>query len=287
MRSAHGSTPDTAGPIVLAPDLDLGGVPSLAFQPAVDLATGRLLGFEALLRWPDEQGNVIPPADVVAWAKANGHLIPLNRWVIEEACTQAVRWPSQLQVAVNCTEFQLADQEGAMAVVLGLQRTGLNPHRLTVEITENTVGDGTAAQDLCAMARFGIQVSVDDLTSHQPLSLDLATHAVSSVKIDGTIIAGLSEPGYLSRTIVETIIHMSHPLGISTVAEAVETHEQATLLRELGVAAAQGFFFSPPLDAATALELASMSPLPHFDLVSAPLVDGDGAACTVMRRWLR
>src|SRR5215469_2736425 len=155
--SAVGDPSLGTDPIVPAPTLGISGIPQLAFQPAVDLATGRLLGFEALLRWPDAKGNAIPPAEIIAWAKGHGEWPALNRWVIEEACMQAVRWPSQLQVAVNCTDFQLEEREGVMAAALALHRSGLNPDRLTIEVTSATAGDHTAKEDLRAIGRYGIQ----------------------------------------------------------------------------------------------------------------------------------
>ena len=96
------------------PQLGLGGTPTLAFQPAVDLATGRLLGFEALLRCHDATGANIPPDVLIPWAEAHGHMNELNEWVLSEACVQASRWPSDLQLAVNCSVFQL--RRGTAAV---------------------------------------------------------------------------------------------------------------------------------------------------------------------------
>ena len=253
-------------PVVPAPTLCIGGVPTMAFQPAVDLVTGRLLGFEALLRWPDTEGNAIPPAEVIAWAKAHGEWAALNRWVIDEACTQATRWPSQLQVAVNCTDFQLQDREGVMAVLMALHRTGLNPDRLTIEVTEVTASDQTVTEDLCAIGANGIQVSVDDLVSEDSIQEHLKDRAVNTVKIDGSLVSGLTLPGDRKSAIVERVVQMSRSLGISTVAEAVETREQVALLREIGVDAAQGFFFCAPLNASRALELAATIPIFHFDL---------------------
>lgn len=89
------------------PDLGRDGTPSLVFQPAVDLATGRLLGFEALLRWHDASGNEVPPQTLIPWAESHGHMNALNAWVLSEACAQATRWPGDLQLAVNCSTLQL------------------------------------------------------------------------------------------------------------------------------------------------------------------------------------
>jgi EAL domain-containing protein (putative c-di-GMP-specific phosphodiesterase class I) len=105
------------------------------FQPAVDLATGCLLGFEALLRWYDSAGGYVPPDVLIPMAEARGQMTALNAWVLSEACAQAARWPSLLQVAVNCSVFQLRRGEVAASAVSALERSGLNPDRLTLEVT--------------------------------------------------------------------------------------------------------------------------------------------------------
>src|SRR5208337_2611122 len=103
------------------------GAPALVFQPAVDLATGRLLGFEALLRWHDPSGDEIPPGTLIPWAESLGQMNALNAWVLSEACAQATRWPGDLQLAVNCSTLQLRRGIAAVAVATALEQSGLNP----------------------------------------------------------------------------------------------------------------------------------------------------------------
>jgi EAL domain-containing protein (putative c-di-GMP-specific phosphodiesterase class I) len=236
------------------------------FQPAVDLATGCLLGFEALLRWYDSSGGYVPPNVLIPLAEGEGQMTALNAWVLSEACTQAARWPSLLQVAVNCAVFQLRRGEVAAAAVSALERSGLNPDRLTLEVTESSVNDDEAASDLNAITRLGIQLSLDDITSDGAVPDNLQDSVVNTIKIDAALIAGLTEPGEKCRVIVDSIVKLCFSLGISTVAEAVETAEQVAILREIGAAAAQGYFFSRPLPADDAFALAAMNPLPHFCL---------------------
>lgn len=248
------------------PELELDGSPTLMFQPAVDLATGCLLGFEALLRWYDSAGSYVPPNVLIEKAEANGQMTALNAWVLTEACTQAARWPSLLQVAVNCTVFQLRRGEVAASAVTALERSGLNPDRLTVEVKESSVTDDEAASDLNAITRLGIQLSLDDIASDISVMENVKRSVVNTIKIDAALISDLTDPGGQSRAIVESIVKLCYPLGISTVAEAVETADQVAILREIGAAAAQGFFFSRPLPADDALALAAMNPLPKFSL---------------------
>jgi EAL domain-containing protein (putative c-di-GMP-specific phosphodiesterase class I) len=253
------------------PHLGLGGTATLVFQPAVDLANGRLLGFEALLRWHDASGGDIPPDILIPWAETHGHMNELNAWVLSEACAQAARWPSDLQLAVNCSIFQLHRGNAAVAAASALERSGLRPDRLTVEVTETSVADDEAVADLSVMTRLGIQLTVDDVGEDWSVLENLRDCVVNTVKIHGSLTAGLTVPEGPARAIAERIVERSRSLGICTVAEAVETAEQVAILREIGAETAQGYFFSPPLSSKDAAELAAMSPPPRYAL-SAPAV---------------
>jgi EAL domain-containing protein (putative c-di-GMP-specific phosphodiesterase class I) len=251
--------------------MDLDGKPSLVFQPAVDLATGRLLGFEALLRWRRSDGDDIPPDVLIPWAEEHGHMNELNAWVLAEACAQATRWPSDLQLAVNCSVFQLQRGNAAIAAASALEKSGLNPDRLTVEITESSVANDDAAADLQVMTRLGIQLTVDDVGSDWSVLNNLRNCVVNTMKIDASLTEGVTAAGGRSRHTVETIIKLCRSLGICTVAEAVETGEQVEILREIGVEIAQGYFFSKPLTAEEAVGLATMTPRPRFS-ITAPVL---------------
>jgi EAL domain-containing protein (putative c-di-GMP-specific phosphodiesterase class I) len=248
------------------PDLGIEGEPELLFQPAVDLATGRLLGFEALLRWNDPAQGRISPKELIPWAEANGHMTALNRWVLSEACARAVSWRSEIQLAVNCSVFQLRRNEAAAAAAVALEESGLHPDRLTIEVTETTLADDGAAADLRAISRLGIQLTVDDMGSDWSSLENLQHFAVNTMKIDGSLIDGIDHVGGVNRAIVETIVKVSHSLDLCTVAEAVETASQVAILREVGADVGQGYFFAPPLAADEALALTSHDSLPLFSL---------------------
>ena len=243
------------------PDLGIDGEPELLFQPAVDLATGRLLGFEALLRWNDPVQGRISPKELIPWAEANGHMTALNGWVLSEACARAVSWRSEIQLAVNCSVFQLRRNEAAAAAAFALEESGLHPDRLTVEVTETTLADDGAAADLRAISRLGIQLTVDDMGSDWSSLENLQHFAVNTMKIDGSLIDGIDHVGGVNRAIVETIVKVSHSLDLCTVAEAVETAAQVAILREVGADVGQGYFFAPPLSADEALALTGMDGL--------------------------
>jgi EAL domain-containing protein (putative c-di-GMP-specific phosphodiesterase class I) len=254
----------TNGTPRLLPDLGIDGSPELVFQPAVDLATGRILGFEALLRWNVPGRGVVSPADLIPWAERHGYMTALSTWVLVEACSQAARWQSDLQVAVNCSIFQLRRQEVAVAAAAALEQTGLNPDRLTVEVTSNAVADTGAAADLDALVRQGVQLSVDDIGSDGAILRDPGQLAVNTMKIDQALIEGLDSGA--TRAMVETVIKLSHALGMCAVAECVETAAQLAILRELRADVAQGWFFSPPVSAEEAFALSTLDPPPAYSL---------------------
>ncbi|MHB8328730.1 MAG: EAL domain-containing protein [Acidimicrobiales bacterium] len=244
----------------------LDGKPVLEFQPAIDLATGRLLGFEALLRWDHPSRGYIPPSVLIPWAEANNHIFDLNAWVLTEACRQAAEWPSGIQVAVNCSPVQLRHHQASVAAARALQSTGINPDRLTVEITESSVAEESAGEDLRALSRLGVHLAVDDVGTSWSTLENLRHFAIETAKIDRAFISALEPHEGMNRAIVEAIIHVSHSLAMSTVAEGVETAQQVVTLREFGADVAQGFFFARPLGSDETHALASTEPRPVFAL---------------------
>ena len=148
-----------------------------------------------------------------------------------------------------------------MAAATALEQSGLNPDRLTVEITESSVSNSEAAADLQVMTRLGIQLTVDDVGADWSILNNLRNCVVNTMKIDASLIDDITAGGK-SRTTVETIMKLCRSLGICTVAEAVETAEQVEVLREIGVEIAQGYFFSAPHVDGRGPGLAAMVPRP-------------------------
>jgi EAL domain-containing protein (putative c-di-GMP-specific phosphodiesterase class I) len=246
--------------------MTLAGKPVLEYQPAVDLATGRLLGMEALVRWEHPTKGRIAPDILIPWAEENGDIVALNAWVMEAACCEAQLWSTGLQLAVNCSMIQLRRGEASKAAARALETSGLNPDRLTIEVTERTINDDRAAADLRALADFGMHLAVDDVgTSWSSLQV-LRKFAIEIVKIDRAFINNLEAEEGMNRAIVEAIIHVGHSLAMSTVAEGVESAQQAAILREFGADVGQGYFFAPPLCGEEAHALATAEPRPIFSL---------------------
>ena len=242
------------------PDLGIAGGPVLMFQPAVDLASGQLLGFEALLRWVVPGRGTVMPSAFIPWAEARGHMPALTAWVLAEACSQATRWPSRYQVAVNCSLLQVRGGEAVEAMAAALHRSGLNPDRLMVEVPALGFAEELTTS-ASAMTRLGVQLTMDDVGSAHPLLASLENYAAKTIKIDGSLISRLEHPAETSsRQAVAGIIDLCRSLGICTVAEWVETAGQAAILRELRADVAQGYFFSRPVSSDEAAALANAEP---------------------------
>jgi len=260
---------DPEGPTALA------GEPRLVYQPVVDLLSGRVLGFEALLRWEHPTEGPILPQLLIPWAEANGDIVILGEWVLAEGCRQAVDWPPSVQLAVNCSIVQLRRGAASRSVLMALEQSGLTPDRLTVEVTEHALSEEGASAELRTIAGLGVQLAVDDVgTSWNSFEL-LRKLAINTIKIDESFVSGLEDNEGINRMVVETVIHLAHSSGMSTVAEGVETAKHASIVRDFESDAAQGYFFAPPLDADSATRVANMADL-AFPLEGTGWADDDG-----------
>ncbi len=227
---------------------------ALHYQPLLDLKTGGIIGFEALVRWLHPQRGMVAPSQFIPAAEETGLIGPIGEWVLREACSQARVWHlaghPPLQVSVNCSAQQF-QQEGFVETVGGILReTGLPANRLDLEITESVIIQRSEE----VIARFqafddmGVRISIDDFgTGYSSLSY-LKRFAIHQLKIDQSFVRDISsDPG--DAAIVSAIIAISHSLGLEVVAEGVETAEQLAFLRSLGCDAAQGYYFSRPVPA--------------------------------------
>jgi len=251
---------------VMAPEItfELEGNPVLEFQPVIDLSDGRLLGMEALIRWDHPRLGRLTPGQLIPRAETNGDILALSRWVLAEACGLAATWSSSVQLAVNCTLSQLRNGDASRSVTAALETSGLEPGRLTLEITEDTVADSDAFEDLRTLSSLGVELAVDDVGTNWSSFEPLRRLAVNTVKIDGSFVAGLEPTQGINRLVVETVIHMAHSLGMATIAEGVETAAQVALVREFEADAAQGYFFAHPMSPEEATAMAATDVVPRF-----------------------
>ncbi len=246
------------------PTFTLQGTPYLEYLPVIDVSTGRLLGMEALVRWRHPTRGRISPDLLIPAAEASGDIGPLTRWIVAAACEEATHWARSIQLGVNCTVEQLQRGEVSLAVAEALAESGLPSDQLNIEVTEDAVVDPTAAADLQALSDMGVQLSVDDVGTNWSSFEPFKRHAISTVKIDGSFVAGLESNQGINRLVVETVIHMAHTLGMSAIVEKVENVNQLRIAASFGADAAQGFFFARPIGRADARSFAEGPEIPVF-----------------------
>ncbi|MEA2497632.1 MAG: hypothetical protein QOH26_37 [Actinomycetota bacterium] len=227
----------------------------LQYQPTVRLDTEEIVGVEALIRWCHPERGMLPPAEFIASTELNGLIVPVGAWALEEACRQARLWQDTspemagLMVSVNLSAHQLAQADLVETVSAILSKTGADPARLCLEITESVVMEDaeTIISSLRDLKALGISLAIDDFgTGYSSLSY-LKRFPMDSLKIDRSFIDGLGTDPQDS-SIAEAIVSLSHVLGLTATAEGVESADQVASLRALGCDLAQGFYFAAPLD---------------------------------------
>ncbi len=228
---------------------------TIVYQPQVELATGHMIGAEALVRWRDEELGEVPPDQFITVAEECGLILELGRWVLRHACRQARRW--QLEgfpldrVAVNLSPAQFAFQDLVEQVAETLEETGLSPEKLEVEITESTLmrDHRGAVGTLQALHDLGVSVALDDFgTGYSSLSY-LKRFPLDKVKIDRSFVQDLPHDQD-GAAITRTIISLGKTLRLKVLAEGVETPEQCAFLLREGCDEAQGYLFSRAVTAA-------------------------------------
>jgi diguanylate cyclase (GGDEF)-like protein len=228
----------------------------LHYQPIVGLDSGRVVGFEALVRWQHPKRGLVPPLAFIPLAEETGLIVPLGRWVLEEACAQAARWnrgrpadAAPVFVSVNLSARQFTKGDLVEDVGLTLQRTALDADALELEITESVLMDQSDAgvRALRDLRGLGVRLVLDDFgTGYSSLSY-LKHLPLDTIKIDRSFVAGIE--GAADHSIVDAVIALAHGLGIGVVAEGIETDEQHERLRDLGCDYGQGYLFSRPVPA--------------------------------------
>jgi diguanylate cyclase (GGDEF)-like protein len=227
----------------------------LAYQPIVDATTRTVSAYEALLRWTHPVRGPISPGEFIPLAEMSGAIVPIGLWVLETACAEAATWPEGIRVSVNLSPLQFR-QGDLVAIVTGvLERTGLAPDRLSLEVTEGLLLDGTR-QVLGMMEelrRLGVRFSLDDFgTAHAGLSY-LRCFPFDAIKIDKSFVQD-AVSHVESRAIVKTILAMASVLKLNVIAEGVETEDQLKLLRQMRCRQIQGHLTGRPVSAAAVRE---------------------------------
>ncbi len=219
----------------------------LHYQPQVQLPTRQVIGIEALLRWSDpEDGLAVAPLRFVPILEESGMIVPVGAWVMREACTRAAALQNPIRVAVNVSAVQFARSDFLYLIAETLEVSGLAPHLLELELTESVVmrDPEAVAVRMSKLRELGVRLSVDDFgTGHSSLGY-LQRLPVECLKIDRSFIIAMDAGG---ESLVRGIIDLAHNLGMTVVAEGVETECQCQTLIEMGCDFAQGYLFSEPL----------------------------------------
>ena len=228
----------------------------VVFQPLVDLRKGTIAACEALARWKSPEWGYVPPTEFIPVAEASGLIEPIGQCVLREALKQARTWPEDTVVAVNLSPVQFSSQRLLATVVAALAESGMPAHRLELEMTELVFIEG--GEDVRTMLEnlrtLGVRIALDDFgTGYSSLSY-LRRFPFDKIKIDKSFIDDVTAQDE-SLAIIRAIVTLAEALGMSTVAEGVESEQQVARLRDVGCTHIQGFVFSPPRAAA---EIAAM-----------------------------
>jgi diguanylate cyclase (GGDEF)-like protein len=240
--------------------VESGGL-KLAFQPLVELASGRVSGFEALARWDHEERGAISPSEFIPVAEESGLIVPLGRWALDAALETLSAWdlvsgePLPFAVSVNLSAIQIARDDVAREVEAALARHGLGAGRLTLELTESAIIQDPvrATKVLEALKALDVRLAMDDFGTGYTSLAYLQRLPIDVLKIDRSFVSGMLADGD-STAIVRAILSLAGALGMETIAEGIESAALAKALRELGCSHGQGYYFAAPLEPQAALD---------------------------------
>ncbi|WOH85187.1 EAL domain-containing protein [Bradyrhizobium sp. BEA-2-5] len=215
------------------------------YQPLIDLQSGRITGFEALVRWPHPERGMISPAEFIPVAEETGLINPLGALMLHRACMDAAQWPDDVRVAVNLSPLQFRSGNLLSVVTDALKHSGLPPRRLELEITETLLLEKSAQvlATLHALRALGVRISMDDFgTGYSSLSY-LRSFPFDKIKIDQSFVRDLGA-NREAQAIIRSIVSLGKGLGVTITAEGVETEAELSCLRAEGCHEGQGFLFS-------------------------------------------
>jgi diguanylate cyclase (GGDEF)-like protein/PAS domain S-box-containing protein len=220
----------------------------LHYQPLIELRTGALLGFEALIRWHHPSRGLVPPDEFIPLAEDIGLIAPIGEWVLRQACAEAASWPANIMVAVNLSPVQFTNKNLVNSIVLALASAGLAANRLELEVTESVLlQEGHSSLDVLHQLRaLGVRIAMDDFgTGYSSLSY-LRRFPFDKIKIDRSFVSDMTGDADCA-SIIRAVAGLAEGLHMTTTAEGVETQEQLEQLRAEGYTEGQGYLFSRPL----------------------------------------
>ena len=226
----------------------------LHYQPQIELTSGKMTGVEALLRWRRSDGQLTGPADFIQVAEESGLIVPIGRWVLQEACRQAAIWRTMFEfpflMAVNVSANQFKNHHFGQEVLSILAETGLDPRELELELTESVLIDEASSieETLALWKTRGIQLSIDDFGTGYSGLYYLKRLQVDKVKLDRCFVSHIQTQD-VDRAIAQAIIQMAQALNLKTIAEGVEDESLANVLLKMGCDEAQGYYYAQPMPA--------------------------------------
>ncbi|WP_028133414.1 bifunctional diguanylate cyclase/phosphodiesterase [Bradyrhizobium japonicum] len=223
----------------------------LQYQPFVSVESGRICGYEALLRWHHPERGLVLPGEFIPLAEETGLILPIGEWVLRTACAEAARWPSDLKIAINLSPAQFRGKDLVASIVGALANSGIASNRLELEVTETVImhDSGAVFAALGQLRKLGVRIALDDFgTGYSSLSF-LQKFPFDKVKIDRSFVSEIASATEESHRIARAVVRFATSLGKTSTAEGVETAEQLAILREEGCIEAQGYYFSRPLQA--------------------------------------
>ncbi|HTU11601.1 MAG TPA: EAL domain-containing protein [Allosphingosinicella sp.] len=231
----------------------------LQYQPVVNAQTEELSGFEALVRWHHPTRGVVSPALFVPLAEEAGLILSIGEWVLRTACLEAAKWPEHIRVAVNLSPIQFVEPALPATVMSAIANAGIQPRQLELEITEGVfLAENDATDDMFAkLKNIGVRLALDDFgTGYSSLGY-LKKAPFDKIKIDQSFVRGAAKSGSRNAAIIRAIVTLAESLSMDTTAEGAETHDELTMIRELGCSHIQGYIFGRPMNPEDAGRLAA------------------------------
>jgi diguanylate cyclase (GGDEF)-like protein/PAS domain S-box-containing protein len=243
----------------------------LYYQPKLELSSHQIYGFEALLRWHHPQNGLVSPNDFIPIAEESGMIVPIGRWVLEQACHQIYRWntqgnlPRELVMSVNLSPKQFKNGRIYDDIVACLEKTGAKPHWLQLEITESLLMENSEEikETLGKMKKLGLQISIDDFGKGYSSLSYLQSFPVDTIKIDRLFTSKITEDK-ASKSIIEAILMLGKSLNLVVVAEGIETAHEMGELVSIGCQYGQGYYLAKPMPYQSIEELLKEKFKSHF-----------------------
>ena len=224
----------------------------LYYQPLIELGDGRVMGFEALLRWRHPERGLMAPDQFIPIAEETGLIVAIGSWVLRSVCDQLTHWPEEIYVSANLSALQIRP-ELVVEVEQQLTEHDISPGRLVLEITESLVLDPSTKPIVASLRALGVQMALDDFGTGYSSLGSLQRFPLDEVKLDRTLIESMAESNGVA--VVRAAVELGRALGVRVIAEGIEVQSQLDALREIGCPTGQGFLFAKPLPLADAQRL--------------------------------